>query len=356
MAVTKNQIDSKGKSLVFSVDGIIKNINSGNIGELFEMFKNHVGDYKLDAEEKEQLKTIMNADALEAAKWKTVSDIFNNFISPAALMAEHPEKAKKIASIVLNKLAFIHPACAIAGNSILKVPDEIANPLLKVGALLAPDYLIYFGLSKIADKKVDKATRTAESESNVDQNLTKLIIVSKSKLLSSEIDKLINTKDDIDEENQVGTKDGTIHTIIWNEAAWDAFRQDLPENVKVLLIGNIKDSPNITFRETKFEEFGVKYGWVNNIAKIQADPSFLSKKSTYNDFLSALKKFQMPKKAKNNAKFKFDLFTVGKLAIFPPILLADAFLERGKLTEQQLLFGLHNIYLNDLSTFLNEEN
>ena len=86
---------------------------------------------------------------------------------------------------------------------------------------------------------------------------------------------------------------------------------------------------------------------------IDADPKVLSKTKEYKEFLSAINELEISDKLKKNAKFKFDWVTAGKLAIFPPLLIGDILHEGTAVKEQQLLFGLFNLYMQDLAEFLN---
>jgi hypothetical protein len=60
---------------------------------------------------------------------------------------------------------------------------------------------------------------------------------------------VIQAKDDIDDEAIVGVKDGTVHTIIWNESAWEAFRDKLTNDTKVVIIGKIKNTKDFMVNE-----------------------------------------------------------------------------------------------------------
>ena len=47
-----------------------------------------------------------------------------------------------------------------------------------------------------------------------------LIVVYKDELLANQLKKLVETKDDIDEEQTVGTTDGSIKVVTWTEKMW----------------------------------------------------------------------------------------------------------------------------------------
>ena len=218
--------------------------------------------------------------------------------------------------------------------------------------MASPEYLLYRGAKRIATEKTEKAKSQAEYNTDEHENMVNLIIVCKSKFLSEEMSKLIDMDDDIDRETVVGTKDGTVHTIVWNEATWEAYRDKLTGDDKVLIFGKVKKIHPLTSEQIRFNEFGVKYGWNGNIAMIEADPKSLSKAKDYNDFLSVINDLQISEKLKKNVKLNFDIGVVAKMALFPPILIGDAVHENSAVREQLLLFGLNKLYMQDLSDFL----
>ena len=295
----------------------------------------------------------MNVDALEASKWKSVADVLK-YISIFAIAENNPEAMRKITGFLLNIVGCFYPIAKTAGGLLATVPDKMFSVLIKIGGFASPEYLIYKGVRKIATKKADKAKGQAADDANIDENMTTLIIVCKNKILSAEMEKLISKEDDVDDKTIVGTKDGTVHTIIWNESAWEAFRDKLTIDDKILVIGKIKNTIPLTSEQIRFEQFGVKYGWNNNIAMIDADPKFLSRTKTYKEFLSAISALEISDKMKKNAKIKFDWITAGKLAIFPPLLIGDLLYEDAAIKEQQLSFGLYKFYMQDLAEFLSK--
>ncbi len=354
MATQKQNLATRGESILLNVEKISQNVNQDDIKTLLSAVDKEVGNRKLEKEEIEQLQTFMNVDAVESAKWKSVADVLK-YVSPLALAENNPEAVKKVIELVLNLVGFVHPVANIAHRWMAVVPDRLFPVLIKIGGLASPDYLLYRGASMMANKKADQAKMQAEYDASVDTSTTTLIIVCKNKVLGSEMSKLINLEDDIDEETVVGIKDGTVHPIIWNEAAWETFREKLTENDKVLVIGKVKNTMPLTLQQICFEQFGVKYGWYNNIARIEADPKALSKSKDYKEFLAAMESLQVSEKLKKNAKFKFDLLAAGKLAIFPPLLLGDLLREDTEVRKQQLLFGLYHFYMQGLDEFLNSK-
>lgn len=354
MTTTSQKIDTNNDSVLLNIEKIAQQIEQDDIQNLMNVIDKEIGDRKLDKEEIEQLQTIMNVDALEGVKWKNVADVLK-YLSVFAIAENNPETVKKIFEVLLGVVGLFYPVANSAQGLLAKVPDKMFSALIKIGGFASPEYLIYKGVNFIANKKSEKAKVQAEYDRNGRENMATLIIVCKNKMLSTEMSKLINLEDDLDDETIVGTKDGTVHTIIWNESAWEAFRDKLTSNDRVLIIGKIKNTTPLTSEQIRFEKFGVKYGWNNNIAMIESDPGVLSRKNDYNEFISALNALQISEDLKKKKKWEFDWIAAGKLVVFPPLLIGDMLREDTEIRKQQLAFGLCNLYMRDLVDFLNSE-
>ncbi|MBR6004815.1 MAG: hypothetical protein IK063_01155, partial [Clostridia bacterium] len=115
-----------------------------------------------------------------------------------------------------------------------------------------------------------------------------LIVVYKNELFSNQIKKLIETDDDIDDDNIVGVKDGSVKVVSWDEKTWADQKKTGKIASKVLFIGNIKGSGKLLpLVDYKYDQFGVKYGWAGSQAIVMAEAKALSKKEDYEAFLKA---------------------------------------------------------------------
>ncbi len=351
MAEKNQEIAKSNQSILLKFQNISQSIAPNDIQALSDVITDEIGNRKLNKEEVEQLQALMSVDALDAAKWKNVADVLKYF-SIFAMAENNPEAIKKFSNALLAIIGTFYPAAGIAGGLLANVPDKLFSVLIKIGGFASPEYLLYRGINRIASGKAEKAKNQSEDNSNDNKNMTTLIIVCKNNALSAEMNTLINKQDDVDDETIVGTKDGTVHTIIWNEPAWQAFRDKLTGNEKILIIGKIKNSLSLTAKQIRFNKYGVTYGWDHNIAIIEANPIFLSKAKVYKEFLCAINEMQVSEKAKKNAKVKFDWLTAGKLAVFPPLLIGDLLYEDTAVKKQQLIYGLYSLYMQDLSEFL----
>ena len=127
------------------------------------------------------------------------------------------------------------------------------------------------------------------------QEQQKLIVVCKDELFTNQLKKYVETNDDIDSENIVGTKDGAVKIIAWNEKEWLDNKKAGNVDGKVLLIGNIKGADKLLpFIDIKYNAFGIVYGWSGNQAMLFVDPKVLKKKEDYNVFFEELKKTAIP--------------------------------------------------------------
>lgn len=87
-----------------------------------------------------------------------------------------------------------------------------------------------------------------------------LIVVYKDELLANQLKKLVETKDDIDEEKTVGTTDGSIKVVTWTEKMWLEQKKQGNLNSKVLFLGDIKGTDKlIPIIDVKYDDFGVCY-------------------------------------------------------------------------------------------------
>ncbi len=198
-----------------------------------------------------------------------------------------------------------------------------------------------------------------------------LLVVYKSKdeISLNQLRKFVDTKDD-DPENEkiVGTEDGTIKIIAWDEKTWidnkkagnSGYLDD-----KILFLGDIKGVDKlIPTLDIKFDEFGVSYGFSGKQAAIIVDPKPLNNPEIYDNFMKKLNEVCDASTAREKKYFDTrDLKDVAKkgvkyyfaAALFWPSVVGavnhgvkDAKLVRN----QQLLYGISMLYLNDLDAFM----
>jgi len=200
-----------------------------------------------------------------------------------------------------------------------------------------------------------------------------LIVVYKEKdeISLNLLKKMVDTKDDdAESEKIIGTEDGTVKIVAWNEKTWLDNKKagntgDLDD--RILFLGDIKGVDKlIPTLDIKFNEYGVSYGISGKQAAIIIDPKPLLKKENYNKFIDSLKKvcnattveekrsFDFSDKKKNIKNgVKLGVFAVlfgaiGVIATLTNYAFGDSKIVRN----QQLLYAVANLYQNDLDSFM----
>lgn len=191
-----------------------------------------------------------------------------------------------------------------------------------------------------------------------------LVFKDKDELYSNLLRKLVDTKDDNQDTGEVvGTEDGSVEIVAWNEKQWLANKGTISS--KVLFLGEVKDADKlIPIIDVKYNKFGITYGWAGNQAVIYADPKALKSREDYNAFLDKLKQqknnIEISEKQK---KLGFNVRTVLKGAgtLFLPFVwpflagsLIKVFDDKKLVKNQQYTFGIFELYKNDLETFMKE--
>lgn len=121
-----------------------------------------------------------------------------------------------------------------------------------------------------------------------------LIVVYKDELLMNQLKKMVETRDD-SEEDVVGTRDDSINIVSWTEKVWMGNKKAGNIQGKILFLGDIKGTDKlIPVIDVKFNDCGVKYGWAGNQAVLFADPKSLTDRKEYDDFLNKLSELPVP--------------------------------------------------------------
>lgn len=209
-----------------------------------------------------------------------------------------------------------------------------------------------------------------------------LVVVYKDEMLLNFVRKLVETNDD-KEDVVVGTKDGTVDVVAWTEKVFADNKKTGKIQNKTLFIGNLKGVKNlIPVLDIKFDKYGVKYGWAGRQAVVFADLAALKNKTEYDKFLAEFQGLPVPQSTKNKkvgvtpekvvaevadtstptdtavtavSIASIALAVAGPLSAFVGIgtaVLADVFKDKKLLEQQMLLYGIINLYYNDLEEFV----
>lgn len=121
-----------------------------------------------------------------------------------------------------------------------------------------------------------------------------LIVVYKDELLMNQLKKMVETRDD-SEEDIIGTRDDSINIVSWTEKVWLGNKKAGNIQGRILFLGDIKGTDKlIPVIDVKFDDCGVKYGWAGNQAVLYADPKSLTDRKAYDDFLNKLSELPVP--------------------------------------------------------------
>ena len=189
-----------------------------------------------------------------------------------------------------------------------------------------------------------------------------LIVVSKDELVFNQLKKLIETKDDEESGEIVGTEDGSISVISWNENMW--LEQKKAGNIsdKILFIGDIKGTDKLyPVLDIKYDKWGIQYGWAGKQAMLVANGHYVSEKEHYNAFLREFNSEELPKKKvdstleknlKYAAVFGITVCSSGIINVGRAKTLVNWFTDKIKVRQQLYLFGIMKLYENHLDEFM----
>ena len=189
-----------------------------------------------------------------------------------------------------------------------------------------------------------------------------LIVVYKDELVLNLLKKLIETNDDKSEDEIVGTEDGTVSVVSWDERMWLEQKKAGNIDSKILFIGPVKGTDKLyPILDIKYDKWGIKYGWAGNQAMISVDGHYVSKRAHYNAFLKEFRANNLPeKKAESTPKtilkfgglgFAFGLMGFGAIGI-GAMALGDYYFDKQKVRQQLYLFGILKMYKNHLDEFM----
>lgn len=192
-----------------------------------------------------------------------------------------------------------------------------------------------------------------------------LIVVYKEKdeVAFNQLKKMVDTKDDDAESGTiVGTEDGTVKIVAWNEKTWLDNKRSGNTGMlddKILFLGDIKGVDKlIPTLDIKFNQYGVSYGFSGKQAAIIIDTKYLKKKEIYDEFIADLKKVctATTVEKKKNLDFKDKIKKVVTYSIWGGIgamaIVYYAFADEKLVRSQQLLYAVVKLYQNDLDKFM----
>ena len=337
-------------------EAMLNGLPKGVFSDLIGAFGEQIGEAKLDKETRDALKEKLGVDEDTAKGWTTAGDVLK-IIDTAEIISKHPEVAKKSVNAVLTIVGAFFPVALIGKTFVADLPEETFSKIINILALGDPVHMAHAMTDYAGKKTIQNSAEINQFADNLlampERYESTLIIISKDDLLAQTMAQLIEREDD-GEEGVVGTKDGSVYVIIANEKFYQKALVGKLSGQKKLFIGSLKSSETLRkMSVTRFDSFGVSYGWAGGDAYIYADPKPLEKKADYEAFLKEISEIDVDKFDKSNARFKMSLISAAKLAFFTPMLLKDYYDYRVRVTRQQLIYGIYKMYISDLDRFLN---
>ena len=215
-----------------------------------------------------------------------------------------------------------------------------------------------------------------------------LIVVYKDEMILNQLKKLVESKDDT-EEQVVGVRDNSINIVAWTEEVWLANKK--PGNIqgKILFLGDIKGTDKLLpVIDVEFDKYGIKYGWAGNQGILNVNTKALTERDTYLSFIDELSQLPIPEAYKvpknvnicekneettvaettdelENSNSKFNLLEEAKLMISKGVasiekngkMLAmkteDFLRDKNYVSTQMMFYGVIHLYTNGLEKFMN---
>lgn len=343
------------KTIVMSAE-VLDKMSEGTLTELVGAMQDQIGNAKIDREAREELKEKLGVDDKVANGWNTAGDVLK-MIDTTGMLASRPELAKKSVDTILGVVGAIFPVALIGKNLLAQVPEETYGKLISILALTDPVHLAHTVTDYASAKTIQNAVELSQYAESLlvkpDSYDSSLIVVARDEMLAHAMAQLIERFDDT-EEKVVGTKDGSVYVIVADERFYQKVLAGRVAGQKKLFIGNLKSSENLRRSSIKrFEKHGVSYGWGGTDAYITCDTKALDRKADYEAFLKEIGTIDFDRLDKGNARFKMSIGNAAKIAFATPLLLKDLYDYQVRVTRQQLIYGIYQMYSEDLDKFLN---
>ena len=280
--------------------------------------------------------------------WQTAADVVRHFDS-SELVKKHPQAAK---NTLITVLSMFPPTLVVAGLC-ATVPEETLSNILGFSLQATPDHLINMLVTHQANVVAARNAAFAQGD-RIEEGKRNLAFVTKDELLYQQLKKLVEAEDDEDEV-VIGTKDGTVRLVRWEEDKWVYRSKTDTVDSKVIVIGDCKGADSgVKLMNVKYDQFGVRYGWIGNCAYVHADLRRIRAKGVYDAFLEELRRMPAPEVIKEDKKLRLNWKTGLKAALATPILAKDLYDDSYAVRRQMYFFGIIHFYYHHLEDFLSE--
>lgn len=349
MSKTKAVASSSRKTVSDSLTKMVENMNEEGMQTLFDVFSREAQEFKLDLERRRFLREELQLKDVDLNKWQNAADIIKH-LDTSELVLKNPQAAKNTLVSVLS--AF--PPTMIVGALCSAIPDETLSGILGFSLKASPDHLVNMLVSHRANVIAARNAAFAEGDRR-EEGKRNLVFVTKDELLYQQLKKLVELKDDEDETIVIGTKDGTVRLVRWEEDKWVYRTKTDTVDTKVIVIGDCKGaSEGAALMSVAFDQYGVRYGWIGNCAYVHADLRKIRAKGVYDAFLEELKAMPAPEVIKEDKKLRLNWKTGLKAAFATPVLAKDLYNDNYAVKRQMYFFGIIHFYYHHLEAFLAE--
>ena len=349
MSKTKAVASSSRKTVSDSLTKMVENMNEEGMQTLFDVFSREAQEFKLDLERRRFLREELQLKDVDLNKWQNAADIIKH-LDASELVLKNPQAAKNTLVSVLS--AF--PPTMIVGALCSAIPDETLSGILGFSLKASPDHLVNMLVSHRANVIAARNAAFAEGDRR-EEGKRNLVFVTKDELLYQQLKKLVELKDDEDETIVIGTKDGTVRLVRWEEDKWVYRTKTDTVDTKVIVIGDCKGaSEGAALMTVVFDQYGVRYGWTGNCAYVHADFRKIRAKGVYDAFLEELKAMPAPEVIKEDKKLRLNWKTGLKAAFATPVLAKDLYDDNYAVKRQMYFFGIIHFYYHHLEAFLAE--
>lgn len=130
-----------------------------------------------------------------------------------------------------------------------------------------------------------------------------LIVVYKDEMVLNQFKKLVESRN---RDQEYLANHPELNIIAWNEKTWLSNKKAGNIKGKVLYLGQLNGTKElIPVIDTKFQKYGVCFGWAGNQAVLYGNHKYFKTKEEYLEFVSALNECSVPESIKKpiNASF-----------------------------------------------------
>ena len=236
MSSTNDVTNAGGKkpSISDSLTKLVDKMKPEGMQTIFGVFAQEAEAFKLDLERKKCLREELKLKDVDMNGWQTAADVIRHF-DASELVMKHPQVAKDTLCSMLSSF----PPTMIVGGLLRAVPDETLSNILGFSLKATPDHLVNMLVAHRANIVAARNAAFAEGD-RTEPGKRNLAFVTKDELLFQQLKKLVESNDDESDEVVIGTKDGTVRLVRWEEQKWLYRSKTDTVDSKVIVVGDCK--------------------------------------------------------------------------------------------------------------------